>query len=127
MIDFRTIQAWHKSRNFVKDVYIISDKFPSREIYGLTSQFRRAAVSINANIAEGCGKNSNKELCRYFQIARGSASECESYVILTYDLEFINEKEFNDLSFKINELQKMIGSYILKVLESNISTLKSHD
>jgi four helix bundle protein len=73
--DFKTLQVWSKSHELTLSVYKATATFPRDELYGLASQMRRAASSIPANIAEGCGRNGNAELSRFFQIAMGSASE----------------------------------------------------
>jgi four helix bundle protein len=89
MRDFRELQVWHKAHKLTLDVYQGTKAFPREELYGLTSQVRRAAVSIGANIAEGAGKNSRPELARFLQIAMGSASELEYHLILARDLRYL--------------------------------------
>ncbi|MCF8383901.1 MAG: four helix bundle protein [Chlorobium sp.] len=83
---FRDLIAWQHAHAFVLDVYRVTRSFPKEEIYGLTSQFRRAAVSIPANIAEGFVKNSNADKVRFFNIAQGSLEECRYYSLLAADL-----------------------------------------
>jgi hypothetical protein len=75
MRDFRELKVWHKAHSLTLDVYRVTKSFPREELYGLTSQIRRAAASIGANIAEGAGKSSRADLGRYLQIALGSASD----------------------------------------------------
>ena len=107
--DFTDLIVWQKAHKFVLEVYKITKSFPKEEVYGLTSQFRRAAVSIPANIAEGFIKKSDNDKMRYYNIAQGSLSECQYYLILSKDLEFYNNKELFDLA---NEIGKLLNSYI---------------
>lgn len=86
MKDFRSLKVWEKAHELVLKVYKATDLFPKHELYGITSQIRRAAASVPTNIAEGCGKDSDAELKRYFLIAMGSASELEYLLILARDL-----------------------------------------
>jgi four helix bundle protein len=91
--DFKELKVWHKAYDLALAVYEASRGFPREEIYGLTSQLRRAAVSVGANIAEGCGRRSDGELIRFLQIARGSASEIEHHLLLARDLKFFGRRE----------------------------------
>jgi four helix bundle protein len=84
-------------------------------MYGLTSQLRRSATSIGANIAEGCGRRSDGEFARFLQIARGSASETEYHLLLAKDLKFMSEKDYEIAEKKLNELQRMLTSLVQKV------------
>ena len=77
MTDFKQLKVWRKAHQLTLDTYRMTAAFPKEELYGLTSQLRRAAASIGANLAEGCGRRSDGEMCRFLQIARGSASEIE--------------------------------------------------
>ena len=88
------------------DCYKATASFPKHEIYGLTSQIRRASASIPANIAEGCGRNGNAELGLFLSIASDSASELQYHFILAHDLNFLSENEFNHLSTEITEVGK---------------------
>src|SRR5713226_7180388 len=85
---FQDLVAWQEAHQFVLAVYRLSDKFPQKEMYGLTSQFRRAAVSIPANIAEGFRKRGRSDKARFMNIAQGSLEECRYYLILTGDLRY---------------------------------------
>ena len=89
MKDFRKLEVWEKAHALTLSVYHAADPFPREELYGLTSQIRRAAVSIPTNIAEGCGRGSEAELARFLQIAMGSASEVEYELLLARDLGFL--------------------------------------
>ena len=99
----------------VLDVYRQTDDFPKTEIYGLTSQIRRAAASIPENIAEGCGKHGNPDLVRYLQIAMGSASELEYELLLARDLEYLEPNEYESLQTQLVEMRKMLNGLIISL------------
>jgi four helix bundle protein len=96
MRNFRNLKVWKKAHELVLHVYKLTEEFPREELFGLVSQTRRSAVSVPSNIAEGCGRNSNVELARFLEIARGSASELEYQLLLARDLKFINKERFID-------------------------------
>jgi four helix bundle protein len=98
MQDFRELKVWQRSHRLTLDVYRASRSFPKDELFGLTSQTRRASASIPANIAEGCGRNGDPEFARFLQIAMGSACELEYHLLLAFDLNFIKEPEHSALS-----------------------------
>ena len=101
--------VWQKSFLLAKDIYKITRKLPQTEIYGITSQLRRASVSIPTNIAEGAGKGSNADFRRFLHIAFGSASEVEYLLFLSTELKFISESEFEPIAIQMNLLrQKLI-------------------
>src|SRR5271167_3938334 len=108
MKNFKELLVWQKAHAVTLAVYGITRDFPREELYGLTSQSRRASASIGANIAEGCGRRSDGEMCRYLQIARGSASELEYHVLLAHDLHFLSDTDFRWLSQQADELQRML-------------------
>ena len=105
---FRDLFVWQKSIAFIKEIYRITTKYPKSELFGLTSQVQRAAVSMPANIAEGCGRNSNKELSRFIDIAIGSAFELETLLQISFELNYIEELEYNTLMKDLYEIQKMM-------------------
>lgn len=111
MHNFKELKVWQKSRHLVKEVYLLTKKFPKDELFGLTSQVRRAAVSIPSNIAEGCGRNTDKDTKRFIDIAQGSSFEVETQMILAYDLEYITKEEVNIIWEKINEVQRMLRGF----------------
>lgn len=115
MKDFRQLQVWSKAHHFVKEIYLITESFPKEEIYGLTSQLRRASVSIPTNIAEGCGRESDADFKRFIQISFGSASEVEYLVFLSFELSFITESNYVILNRQIVEIKKMLASLINKL------------
>ena len=105
---FRDLFVWQKSIAFVKEIYRITTKYPKSELFGLTYQIQRAAVSMPTNIAEGCGRNSNKELSRFIDIAIGSAFELETLLQISFELNYIAELEYNTLMKDLYEIQKMM-------------------
>jgi four helix bundle protein len=113
--NFTDLIVWQKAHLFVLAAYKYSSNFPKEEIYALTSQFRRAAVSIAANIAEGFKKKSNKDKIRYYNISQGSVEECRYYLILAKDLRY---GENIQLANQIEEVSKILDAYI-KSIESN--------
>ncbi|MFQ5633355.1 MAG: four helix bundle protein [bacterium] len=115
MRDFRTVNSWHKAHALTIKVYKITKDFPREELYGITSQLRRACSSIPTNIAEGCGRETEAELCRFSYIAMGSASETECLFILTKDLKYISDTQYRELSNDIVEIKKIITGYIQKL------------
>jgi len=119
MQDFRRLQVWQKAHALTLSVYCATRAFPREEIYGLTSQARRASASIGANIAEGCGRYGDTELSRFLQIAMGSTSELEYHMLLARDLGFFDQKLFQGISRQTCEVKKMLASLIrrLKPLE----------
>lgn len=108
MHQFKELKIWQKSRVLVKEIYKSTKDFPKEELFGITSQMRRAAISIPANSAEGCGRNSDAELGRFLDIANGSAFELEPLIILCFDIEFFTQNDFKSFDATINEIQKMI-------------------
>jgi four helix bundle protein len=98
--EFRKLKVWEKDHHFVLLIYKVTAQFPNHELYGLTSQMRRAAASTPTNIAEGCGKSSEAELARYMQISMGSVSELEYQLLLAHDLTYLNSAQYEDLNLK---------------------------
>jgi four helix bundle protein len=115
MKDFRTLKVWEKAHVLTLAVYKATEKFPKQEIYALTNQIQRAAVSVPTNIAEGCGKDSDAELKRYFVIAMGSASELEYLLLLARDLTYLSEDGHQILSSDLVEVRKMLNAFIQKL------------
>ena len=116
---FQRVIAWQKAHEFVLLVYRISRHFPEDERFGLTSQLRRAAVSIEANIAEGYKKTSRADKLRFFNIAQGSLEECRDYHILAKDLDYINEEEFEQLKNSILMTSRFLNAYCNGVINNN--------
>ena len=110
MEDFKNLKVWTKAHGLTLAIYGATRCFPKEEIYGLTSQIRRAAASIGANIAEGCGRRSDPEMKRFIQIARGSASELEYHLLLAKDLGMLAADEFTELEGKVLEVERMLAA-----------------
>ncbi len=115
MRNFKDLQVWHKAHSLAIKIYKLTLLFPADEKFGLISQLRRAASSIAINIAEGCGRGSNAELKRFLDIAMGSASEVEYEILLAHDLEYMDDKCYNEVMAYIEEVKKMLTSYIMKI------------
>ena len=115
MKDFRNLKVWDKAHKIVLDIYSVTKMFPKAEIYGLTSQLRRAAVSIPTNIVEGSSRGSDKDFARFIQISIGSASETEYLLILCYDLKHLNENEYEKLCNEVINIRKMMIKLITKL------------
>src|SRR5258708_14126191 len=112
-------QVWLKSYELSLELYRLSRSFPREEIYGITSQLRRAAVSIGANLAEGCGRRTNAEMGRFVRIAMGSASELDHHLLLCKDLGFFREKDYKRTARRLIEVRKMLGG-LLDSIESEL-------
>ena len=110
MHNYRELKVWQKARVLVKAVYQITNNLPKEEAFGLTSQMRRAVVSIPSNIAEGAGRGTNKDFCRFLDIAYGSSFELETQLLLCVDLEYISETILMDTESQIKEIQRMLYS-----------------
>jgi len=110
MHNFKELKVWQKSIDLTTEIYSITKNFPADEKYGLTSQIRRAAVSVPSNIAEGAGRKSNKEFRHFLSISLGSVFELETQVIVASRLNFISEANFSDIQSRISEIQKMVFS-----------------
>lgn len=104
--------VWKKSIDFVVEIYKATKCFPKEEVYGLTSQIRRAAVSIPSNIAEGYGRHSDKELIHFLFISLGSASEVETQLLISQRLELLNDIDYLELNNSIIEIIKMLSALI---------------
>ncbi|NOX45444.1 MAG: four helix bundle protein [Chlorobi bacterium] len=119
---FTELMVWQEAHQFVLDVYNYSGSFPKNEIYGLTSQFRRAAVSIAANIAEGYKRTGKKDKLRFYNISHASLEECRYFLILSRDLGF---GENNKMESRLEEVSKMLGSYSRSIKNSMSFTNKA--
>jgi len=113
--DFYDLDAWKKAHKFVLEVYNITRKFPKEELYGITSQLRRAAFSITANIAEGFSRYHYNDKIRFYHNARGSVSEIQNFLFLAKDLSFLIDKEFKYLFDFGEEINKLINGLIRSI------------
>jgi four helix bundle protein len=108
MHDFRRLKVWQKAHSLTLSVYRVSASFPADEVFGLTAQMRRAAVSIGSNLAEGAGRNSDRDFARFVRIAEGSCHEFESDLLLARDLGYFPAKVFQKLDSDRDELRRML-------------------
>ena len=108
---FKDLECWQKAHEFVKAVYAATKLFPEEERYGLTQQFRRAAVSIAANICEGYRKLSRADKLRFMNIAQGSLEECRYYVILSLDIDYIDQDTHDKLEYLVNGASWKLNGY----------------
>lgn len=115
MRDFRKYTVWEQSHKLTLEVYEITKSFPNDEKFGLVSQIRRAAVSIPTNIAEGCGKVSDKDFARFLNISFGSTSELEYLIFLSKDLSYINQETSEQFQHKIESIKKQLYQFIKKL------------
>ena len=115
MRNYRDLQVWNKAHALTLSLYQLSRTFPKEETYGLTSQLRRAAVSVGANLAEGCGRRTSGELARFVRIAMGSASELDYHLVLCRDLGFLKREDFHRASRELTEVRKMLTFFFAKV------------
>jgi four helix bundle protein len=113
--DFRDLKVWHKAHDLALAIYRITATFPREERYGLTSQLRRSAASIGANLAEGCGRNGDAELCRFCSIVMGSASELEYHLLLAKDLEMLKPELHEEMAENTTEIKRMLAALIQKL------------
>ncbi|MBS1840191.1 MAG: four helix bundle protein [Acidobacteria bacterium] len=115
MQDFRKLDVWRKGHGLALSIYRATTPFPADERFGLTSQMRRAAFSVPANIAEGCGRAGNVELRQFLHMALGSASELDYFCLLAHDLNLLAPKQYEVIAARIREVKLMLGGLISKV------------
>ena len=113
---FRTLKAWQKAYELALDIYKVSKNFPKNEQYGLSSQMRRSAVSISANIAEGYERQHRKEYIQFLMIAKGSLGELETHLLFAKDLGYVTLENYNDLESKRQEVGKILRGLINSLL-----------
>ncbi len=114
MQDFRKLTVWGKAHLLTVSAYRATSTFPREETYGLTSQIRRASLSIPANIAEGCGRGSGPDLARFLQISLGSASELQYHLFLAKELEFLNAGQYEALDDQLGQVKRMLTALLKK-------------
>ena len=115
MKDFRNLSVWNKAHQVTLEVYRLTKSFPKDERFGLISQVCRCSVSIPSNIAEGCGRKGDKEFARFVQIAMGSASELEYQLLLSRDLKYLNENNYEDIANKVVDIKRMLAGLLNKL------------
>ncbi|MBV8208024.1 MAG: four helix bundle protein [Acidobacteria bacterium] len=112
---FQDLHVWERAHALTVDVYRISQQFPGNEMYGLTSQLRRSCVSIEANLAEGCGRRSEREFLRFLHIAMGSAAESECHLLIARDLGMLSSDEFERCTKSVEEVKRMLNGLMDRV------------
>ena len=115
MKNYRELIVWLKAHKNVLQIYKLTKSFPREEQFGITSQIRRAATSVPTNIAEGCGKFTQKDFANFLQNALGSCQEVEYLLFLSFELEYFQKNEFEKINKDINEVKAMLISLIKKV------------
>ena len=122
MKSYKDLLIWKRSKDLAVIIYGITTKFPKEELYGLTSQVRRSSISIPSNIAEGWGRDSDKNFSNFLKIAKGSLYELETQLIIAAELNYFENSKYEELSAEINELSKMIVSLINKIEKKYLIT-----
>ncbi len=115
MKDFRSLKVWEKAHQLTLLIYRASNDFPKEEKYALTSQLRRSAASVPTNLAEGCGRGSDRELSRFVQVAMGSASEVEYLLLLCHELGYLHNEVHQQLAELTTEVKRMLASLLRKL------------
>ena len=111
MHNFKELNIWNEAKNFSVLVYKTTSNFPNSEIFGISSQIKRAVISIPSNIAEGAGRSTNKDFSRFISMSLGSSFELETQLIIANELGFIENENFDDLILKLGSIQKMLVNF----------------
>ncbi|AOW20261.1 four helix bundle protein [Urechidicola croceus] len=111
MHNFKELNVWKEAKDFSVEVFKITNTFPKSELYGITSQINRASVSIPSNIAEGASRKSDKDFSRFIQIALGSSFELETQLIISNEINYLDEITFNKVIEQLNKIQKMLFNF----------------
>lgn len=117
---YKELDVWIKTRAFVKEIYIVTKDFPRDELFGLTSQMRRCAISIPSNIAEGYGRQYKKETIQFFHIARGSLYELETQLYISADLAYLPASKLTLMILQLEECRKLLSG-LIKYFENNLN------
>jgi four helix bundle protein len=115
MGSFKNLRVWQAAHRVTVSVYLETKSFPKDELYGLTSQMRRASASIGANIAEGCGRNGDRELARFLRIALGSANELQYHILLAEDLEYLTPLACTQLDADVTVVKRMLAKLMARL------------
>ena len=117
----KDLDVWKKSIEFVSEIYQVTSSFPKEELYGLTSQIRRAAISIPSNIAEGAARNHKKEFTQFLYISLSSSTELETQIIIAHNLGYINLSQYNLYLEKLGIISKMLQGLIKSIDKQQIT------
>jgi four helix bundle protein len=115
MQDFRKLAVWNRAHQLTLSIYLETKTFPKDELFGLTSQTRRSAGSIGANIAEGCGRGTDQDFARFLQIAMGSASELENHLLVARDLKLLSLSAHDSLTGEVQGVKRMLAKFLVKL------------
>jgi four helix bundle protein len=115
MKDYKKLNVWHKAHENVLEVYRLTKNFPREEQFGLTSQLRRAIVSVSNNIVEGCGKYTDKDFANFLQTALGSCQESEYLLMLSFQLEYLKKSDYDKINRQVGEAKAMLIALIKKI------------
>lgn len=115
MAEYKKLIVWGKSIDFCTDIYRVTRSFPSKEDFGITSQLRRASVSIPSNIAEGSKRSTDKDFRSFLRIAHGSGAEIETQLLIAYKLNYLDKKKYIELGDSLDQIMKMLGGLIKKL------------
>ncbi|MBW3629945.1 MAG: four helix bundle protein [Gemmatimonadetes bacterium] len=118
MGDYHSLEVWEKAHELTLLVYQLTGSFPKSELFGLTSQMRRSAASVPANLAEGCGRNSDRELARFGRIALGSANELGYHLLLARDLGLLSDRDYALASGEAARVKRMLASLTKRLTDS---------
>jgi len=121
----KNLEAWKKSIDLVTEIYCITKKFPKEELFGLTQQMRRSAVSIPSNIAEGCSRKNNSETVQFLYIATSSLAELETQIIISNNVGYISKVDIEKILFDVDEIKRIIIG-LIKSFKNKIINTKSH-
>jgi len=111
----KDLDVWKKAVDFVTEIYSVTNAFPKSELYGLTSQIRRAAISVPSNIVEGATRRNNKEFLQFLYISLSSAAEVDTQLLISHNLKFINDEILEQLQSELNTILKMIQGLIKSI------------
>jgi four helix bundle protein len=119
--DFHQLVVWQKAHHLTLDIYRVTSSFPGHELFGLTSQLRRASLSVPANIAEGTARGGDREFHRFLRIALGSAAEVEYLVLLAYELTYLNDRDHDSIAASTSEVKRMLRRLLDRIATSDES------
>ncbi len=125
MRNYRDLEVWKKAHELTLQLYKVSRSFPREEIYGLTSQLRRAAASIGANLAEGCGRQTDNEMARFVRIALGSSSELDYHLLLSRDLGLVGDEDYRHSATELTRVRKMLRSLLNAIEEMQLKAKRA--
>lgn len=114
MTSYKTLLVWQKAMQLVKEIYLLTKYYPKEELFALTSQTKRAVVSVPSNIAEGCGRRTKKDTLQFLYISRGSLYELETHLNIAVMIEILKEERFNKVSIQIDDCLRILNGLIRK-------------